>query len=298
MSYMIRNWIGLALIAVAVVYGGRWAVSEHIDLTFMQFATVVCATLLQATALTWYQRQPAATVRRLAQSLWRQPLAQPVIVLDAIVIGAGLVWWDSYVAGFGAPVSVQFQWTWIKTALASVLFVLWAARLHGRSRVMALAAITGPLLFVGALEPSTSWLAAGFVQLRTVLGEQGEVFQRIVVYGSAFLLLLAWTLRAGRVLGAWHPSARLLLHGAGAAAVGVAVTVVLATFNLPQLTQPFLGFATCFASLVASHVLLSAVIVNGIPHDGGTNDVGIDGRRAGGVEAHGGGASADSLRER
>jgi hypothetical protein len=293
---VIRNWIGLAVIAVVVVYGGRWVVSEHIDLTFIQFATVVCATLLQAAALAWYQRQPGGAVRRVAQSVWRQPLAQPVIVLEAIVLGAGLVWWDTYVAGFGAPVSVQYQWTWIKAVLAIALFLMWTARLEGRFRTAAVAAFTGPVLLVFALEPSTSWLAATFARMRGVLGEQGEVLQRIVVYGVVFLLLLTWTLRAARVLEARRSEIGYLLHLTVAASLGAAVAVVLATFNLPQVTQPFLGFATLFASVAASSVLLSAVVLNGT-HQGGADEVGVPGRRAGAGDTHGGSAPSDTLRQ-
>ncbi len=263
MSHVIRNWMGLALIAMGVVYGGRWAVSEHVDLTFMQFATVVCATLLQAVVLTWRERRPSGQMRAVAVAVWRQPLVRPVLLLDVAVLGAGLVWWDTHVAGFGAMVSVQYQWTVIKATLATVLLLLAVARGELRGRPTAVAALVGPLLLVFALEPSTSWLAAGFDWLRASMAEEGEVLQRLVVYGATFAVFVFWTLRAARVMEPLRAEVGYLLHGIVAAAIGVAVTVVLATFNLPDVTQPWLGFATLGASLAASFLLMTAIVLHG-----------------------------------
>jgi hypothetical protein len=266
MGRVIKYWIGLGTIAAVTTYGGMFLIFQHIDLTFLQFAALLCAPLFQAVVVTWRQNRPAEATTALARSVAGHPLASPVLVLDAVLLGAGIIWWDARLIGLGAAVGVQSTWTVAKAVVATAFLSRVMLRASGRDRLTMLMAVVPPLALVFALDPSTSWLAAGFPWARDFLPSGSEVVQRLVYYGVLILTLLVLTLRGARVLGATFPDAAALLQVTVAGALVVAVMVILATFNLPVVVQPWLGVAMFGASVAASSVLLAAIVA-AVPRD-------------------------------
>jgi hypothetical protein len=260
MGRVIKYWLVLGAVAVVMTYGTAFLVFRHIDLSFVVFASVLCAPWLQAAVLVWRAEQPAGAVTSLAQSLLRHSLAQPVLVLDGLVLGAGIVAWDTHVIGLGSPVNIHTTWTLVKGAAAVVFCGAAVARAAGRRATTAWQ-MAAPLLLVFALEPSTSWLAAGFARANEAVGPQGEVVQRLIFYGVLFFVLVGSTLRSARRFGSRCREAGGLLQAAVAAAIVLAVTVVLACFNLPVVTQPWLGIAALAASAATTCVLLAAIFL-------------------------------------
>ena len=261
MSRVIKYWVALGTLAAITTYGGDALLFNQFDLSFVHFASVFCATLLQAAVLAWRMERPGDALASLARSIVRHPLAPPVLLLDVLLLGGGVVWWETRPVGLGAAIDIQRIWTLAKTAAAVVFFAA-AVRRAGRGRRSALTRlIAAPVLLVFALEPSTSWLAAAFRQVVAVLGPRGEVFQRLAFYGVLYSLLIGLTLRSARRLEVLSREAGALLQAVVAAAVALAAIVVLASFNLPVVTQPWLGAAELAASAGATSALLAALFL-------------------------------------
>lgn len=254
-------WLALAPLAVVTTYATAFLVFRQVDVSFVQFATLLCAPLIQAAALAWRAAPPANALAALAWSVARHPLAQPVLVVDGLVLGAGVVGWDWHVIGFGAAVNIHTTWTLVKAAAAVAFCAGAVVRSSGRERITIALRVGAPLLLMFALEPSTSWLAAAFVRVHEALGPRVEVVQRLAFYGPLFLILSGLTLRSARGIEPQSREAGQLLQVAIAASVVLAVMVVLASYNLPILTQPWLGVATLSASCAATSVLLAAVFL-------------------------------------
>jgi hypothetical protein len=246
MGRVIKYWMLLGTLAF-VTYGLISLALRHFDLSFVQFASLLCAPLLQAAVLAWQLQQPGDAATSLARAALRHPLAQPVLILDGLVLGAGIVGWDTHIIGFGAAVNIHSTWTLVK-AVGATAFL-------GRAVLRE----AGLVLFLFALDPSTSWLAAAFARVHTAFGPSPEVAQRLVFYGGLFSILIALVLRSARSLGRRSREAGGWLQAAVAAAIVLAVTVVLACFNLPDVTQPWLGIAALAASAATTCVLLAAI---------------------------------------
>jgi hypothetical protein len=261
MGRVIKYWIVLGAVAAFTVYGGGYLAFRVIDLTFLQFATVLCAPLLQAAVLVWRSEQPADDAAALARSVFRHPLAQPVLLIDGLLLGAGIVLWESPVIGLGAAVNVHSTWTLVKAAAATAFFGRAFLRATGRDRPAVLLRVLAPVLLVFALDPSTSWLAAGFPHVHAVAGPNAEVLLRLAFYGPLFGLLTTLTVRSAGGLARRSHEAAGLLQAAVAAALVLGVTVVLASFNLPIVVQPWLGIASLSASAATTCVLLAAIFL-------------------------------------
>lgn len=262
MSRVLVYWLVLAPLSAVVTYATALLFFRTVDLSFVQFATLLCAPMAQAIVLAWRDHRPADALAELGWTLARHPLTQAVLVLDGLVIGAGLVGWEWHLVGFGATVNIQSTWMLIKATAAAVFFGAAVIQAAGPPRASRAIHVTMPLLLVFALAPSTSWLARLFVPLHAWIGLQAEVVQRLAFYVPMFVMLVAGALRSARHVQRWSPEAGRLLQITVAASVGVAMAVVLATFNLPILTQPWLGIATSGASVAATATLLAAILLN------------------------------------
>jgi hypothetical protein len=260
MGRVLGYWMALGTIAAATTYGATFLVFGQIDLSFLTFAAVLCAPLLQAMVLVW-RSEPRDAVAVVVRSVLAHPLAAPVLVLDGFVLGAGIVWWDTHVVGLGAPVNIHSTWTLVKGVAALGFFAAAVLRAGGRQRAASVRLVIGPMLLMFALDPSTSWLAAAFAHVHGLVGPGGEVFQRLALYGALFSLVIAGVLRTARRVSVWSSEAGALLHAAVAAAVLLAMVVILAIFNLPVLTQPWLGVAELSASAANTCVLLAAILL-------------------------------------
>jgi len=261
MGRVFKYWLAFAPLAVVTSYAVEFLIFRQVDLTFAQFATLLCVPLIQAAVLAWRAAPPANAAAALAWSVARHPLAQPVLLLDGLVLGAGVVGWDWRVIGFGASMNIHTTWTLVKAAAAVAFCAGAVLRSSGRDRVTIALRVAAPLLLMFALEPSTSWLAASFAHVHAMLGPRAEVVQRLAFYGPVFSILIGLTLRSARGVERQSREAGQLLQFAVALSVALAVTVVLACFNLPIVTQPWLGFATLSASCAATSVLLAAIFL-------------------------------------
>ena len=254
-------WLGLAPLAAVTSYVTAFVIFRYVDLSFAQFATLVTVPLGQAAVLTWRTERPAEALAALGWAAVRHPLAQPLLVLDTLVIGAGLFGWDAHLVGFGAQFNIHVSWTLVKVAVAAVFFAHAVVQTHRTNRTALTTVVAAPVLLILALEPSSSWMAATFSVWRDAVGVRGEVLQRVMFYGVLFFTMATLTLRSAHRIERQSPEAGRLFQIAIACAVVVALVAVLATFNLPALTQPWLGLAELFASCGASSVLLAALFL-------------------------------------
>ncbi len=261
MGRVLRYWIVLTPLAFVTTYTIAILVFRRLDLTFVQFVTLLTVPLMQSVVMAWREVPAADAVAALVWSVARRPFAQPVLILDALVLGAGVIGWDQHATGFGAAANVQITWTLV-IAAAAVAFGSAAILRHPmRTRARMTWQISVPVLLTLALEPSTSWLAAAFAHVHQMIGPRAEVVQRLAFYGPSWLILVVLVLMAARTLSSRSRECGQLLQGVVAAAVALAVTVALANFNLSMLTQPWLGLATLWASCAASSVLLAAIVL-------------------------------------
>jgi hypothetical protein len=261
MGRVFTYWPAFAVLAVITTFATTFLVFRHVDLTFAQFAALLCAPLLQAVVVTWRITRPADSVASLGRFVVRQPLAQPVLLIDGVMLGAGVIIWDSHRFGAGSAVSVQATWTLAKAGAALLFCGAAVLRRHGSQRLALARLVVAPLLLLLALEPSTSWLAAAFARAHEAIGPNAEVFQRLAFYGSAFAVLVGLTLRSARAIRSRSREAGQLIELITAAAAALATTVALAIFNLPTVTQPFLGMATISASCASTAMLLAAIVL-------------------------------------
>ena len=248
-------WLALAPVAFVVSYATSLAGFRAIDLTFAQFTILVVVPLLQAAALAWEMSRPWPRLAALPRVAMRAPLAPPFLLIDALVLGAGLLLWNVRTAGLGADYSIHAAWAASKAAAAAVCFVtMWHRERRG---VVLLAAL---VLALTAAAPYTGWVASTFSALRTVRPLGAEIIERIVFFTPLVAVAIAILLRAGRVLGRRHPHAETLCETAAAFAIAAAVPIVLVTFNLPVVVQPWRGFALLGASLAATMMLLAGLV--------------------------------------
>jgi hypothetical protein len=266
MGRVIKYWIALGGLAGLVTYGTALLVFRRIDLSFVTFAAVLCAPLLQSLVLVWRAEAGARVAATVAWSLLRHPLAQPVLVLDGLAFAAGLVAWETHLVGFGAPVNVHATWTLVKTAAAAAFLAGGIARASGGGARLAMLWHVAPaVLLTLALEPSASWMAASFARVLAMVGPQLEVVQRLIFYGTLYWLLIALVLRSARRLDAVSHEAAAMFHALVAAALVTGLAVTLACFNLPVVTQPWLGVASMAASAAATSLLLAAICLATAP---------------------------------
>lgn len=261
MGRVIKYWIVLGTLATLTTFGVGFLALRQIDVTFVQFAALFCAPLLQAVVLVWQSEQPASAIAALLRSVARHPLAQPVLVLDALVLGAGFVCWDTHLIGLGATDSIQTTWMVTKTATTIAFCAGAVFRATGRQRFAIARQLIAPLLLIVAVEPSTSWLTVAFARVHAILGPRAEVLQRLAFYGPLVGMLVGLALRSARNLDGRSREAAALFRAAVAAAIVVGVTVTLACFNLPVVTQPWLGVAALAASAASTCLLLAAIFL-------------------------------------
>jgi hypothetical protein len=116
------------------------------------------------------------------------------------------------------------------------------------------------LLAVVAAQAITPWIQPTFTSIVATLPPLPEVLLRLAFYGPLFGGGVAVTLATGRQLGRISPEAGLLCALAVAVAIPGALAVVLATFNLAYVSQPWRGLALLSASAASTCLLLAAVL--------------------------------------
>lgn len=122
MRRFLAFWIVLAPACWLGVIGVSLVVFRHVDLTYYTFAVLVTAPVLQALVLAAATAAPRVHPLPLSSTL-REPLIVPVVVLDAILLGAAWLWPDQPLVGLGAGTRTHALWIGTK-AMAAGLFLL------------------------------------------------------------------------------------------------------------------------------------------------------------------------------
>ena len=253
MSRFFSTWIGLGIVATLVTYAVTLAVFRHIDLTFTQFAILLVAPAAQAAVLVW----PAGLVARLRdeiRSAWRDRFASPVLVLDVVMLCAGILWWSSSALGFGAPVTIQPTWIAVKAIAAACLCV---AAAQGLSMVRRLLLCVVLLLVAG--QAQWDLLERLFAVIDRRAQAVPEVFLRLAWYGG---LYIAGVIAVTRVMHASHNAARVWMSTAIALSVPGLLLVVLSMFNHPGVLAPWRGLALICASAAVTALMLGVLMTS------------------------------------
>jgi hypothetical protein len=239
MGRFFATWTGLGLIATIMTFAVAIVVFKHIDVTFTQFAILLVAPAAQALVLTW----PAGTLARLAAAVTmarRHSLAQPVLLLDLLLLLAGMIWWSSSALGFGADVTAQTTWIGVKALAGAAVCVVFMRGVSyvGRITIVAVLLLTAAHAFSSGLERTFA-----LIDLRTVA--MAEVFLRLFFYGGLYVTAVMMLLRSARALS---DDARMWMSVAIACSVAGALVVLLSMFNTPVVMQPWRGLALMCAS--------------------------------------------------
>lgn len=244
-------WIGLAVIAAVVTFGVSVAAYRFIDVTFTQFVILLVAPAAQAAVLTW----PAGLAARLANAFrhaWQHPLGAPVIMLDGLLLLAGLAAWSSSAFGFGASITIQPTWIAAKAVAAACLCI---AGTRGATLVARIG-LSGVALLIAA-HAQFGVLERVFLEIDARAQMIPEVFLRLGWYGGIYVVAVAALIRLGRRLpddaGTW-------ISAAVAMSVPGLMLVACAMFNNPGVLPPWRGLALLTASASMTSLLLGVVV--------------------------------------
>jgi hypothetical protein len=241
----------LAPVAAAVTLAASFVAFRTIDLSFSAFAGLVVAPLMQAAALALADAPPAGAARA-AGRVARAPLAQPPLVIDAILLGGGVIFWHARLVGFGSASTIQPVWIAAKAAVAGVLLI---ARWRGDPSRVALAAAA----VVAAAAIFVPWHDRTLTAVAASLHLPG-IAARVLVDGAAIAVPMALMLACARRSDDGAPDAALLMRGAAAALVGAGALDALAAFEHREIVQPWLGALTAAVSVAASLTFLAALM--------------------------------------
>jgi hypothetical protein len=253
MSRFFAAWIGLGIVAMLVTFVVTLAVFRHVDLTFTQFAILLVAPAAQAAVLVW----PAGLVTTLgaeSRSAWRHRLAAPLLVLDLVMLSAGMTWWSSSALGFGASVTIQPTWIAVKAFAAACLCVTGAQGLSiVRRSVLCL------VLLLVAGQAQWDVLERLFAAIDQRAQWLPEVLLRFAWYGG---LYIAGVIAVLRVIHARHDAARVWVSTAVALSVPGVLLVVLSMFNHPGVLPPWRGLALVCASAAVTALTLGVLMTS------------------------------------
>ena len=243
-------WIGLGLIATLVTYAVGLAVFRFVDLTFTQFAILLVAPAAQAAVLLW-PVDIVARIRAAVTAALRQALAPPVLLLDGVLLVAGVVWWSSSALGYGASVSAQTTWIGAK-ALAAAGLCLVTLRDVPWSRRLPVVCV----LLLVAVQSFGAGLEWAFQVIDGRAQSVPEVVMRLLFFGAVYAGSVAAVLHVGR--GA-RAHAGVWVTVAVALTIPALMLVVLSYFNHPGVLAPWRGLALVCASASVTALLLGVV---------------------------------------
>lgn len=250
MSRFFFLWAGLGIIATVVTYLGTLALFRHIDLTFTQFTILLVAPAAQAAVLTW----PAGVLGRAAAAVAaarRHPLTAPVLLIDLLMLAAGVAWWSSSTLGFGAPFTAQATWIGVKAVAAAAVSLAAAGdgTRAGRAAVAAVLVLVGVQALGGGLERMYA-----LIDHRAAVVP--EVFLRLICYGALYGGGVITMLRTARTR---DEEARFWVTVAVVCSVPGVLLVVLSMFNSPAVMPPWRGLALVCASAGVTALVLSVL---------------------------------------
>ena len=241
----------LGPIAAAVTLTTSFVAFRTIDLSFSAFAGLVVAPLMQAAALALAEAPPAGAASA-AGRIARGPLVQPPLVIDAILLAGGVIFWHARLVGFGSASTIQPVWIAAKAAVAGVLLIARWRREPARVPLAAAAVVAAAAIFLPWHD--ATWTAvAGSLHLPGIAA-------RVLVDGAAIVVPMVLMLACAKRSDRGAPDVALLLRGAAAALVAAGALDALAAFEHREIVQPWLGALTAAVSVAASLTLLAALL--------------------------------------
>lgn len=253
MNRFFFTWIGLGIVAVLVSFVVTLAVFRHVDLTFTQFAILLVAPAAQAAVLVW----PSGLVTTLGdeiRSAWRHRFASPVLVLDVVMLAAGILWWSSSALGLGAPVTIQPTWIAVKAFAAASLCVA-----GGQGLSIVRRSVLCVVLLLVAGQAQWNVLERLFAAIDQRAQAVPEVFLRLAWFGGLYIAGVITVLRVSHAVNA---AARLWMSAAIALSVPGLLLVVLSMFNHPGVFSPWRGLALACASAAVSALMLGVLMTS------------------------------------
>jgi hypothetical protein len=250
MTRFFAVWLLLGVAAALVTLGLGLAVFRVVDLTFAQFAILFVAPGVQAAVLTWPGGVIPRALTAVAQAR-RHSLGGPVLLLEGLLLVAGLALWSTSVLGFGTIGTVQPTWIAVKAAAVGAL-ALWglpSAPASGRAMLAVTAGVIAVQAFDSRVELAVQWMVA-------TVTDVPEVWVRLGSYGGLYGLGLAGLRHVGRTCS---DAGRFWTTVAVALSVPAAVLVVLAMFNHPGVIPPWRGPAVACASAGVTALLLAVL---------------------------------------
>ena len=213
------------------------------------------------------------------QAFVHHPLARPVLLLDTVMLGLGLLLPNHPLVGLAAVGLVQRRWAGTKFIAAALILGAVALRpptpdQPGRSRPrLALAAALAAL----GVETFVPWLFALSSRLPSPLSAQPPSFLWLEVYGTAAALVLTFTILVRRSSSGRASVAHAPL-GFGAIALFIATLAILMNgFLSLDPVSPWASIVLIAASTAAScytgaALLLSSVGSSAVAHPPAAGD--------------------------
>lgn len=275
MRRFLAFWIVLTPACWLAVEGVSLGIFRHADFSYRNFAVLVTAPVLQALVLA----AATSAVSRSAlfahiRAALGDPLAQPVLLLDVLLLGSGWLWRAHPLLGLSTGASLHAAWIGTK-ALVAGAFLLYAVVRQSRTTDL----IPERTRF-GSFD--CAWLTAGAIALGLAGAqafvpwiEQGvaavfpqeirawpTLFRWLAAYGTLFVAVNALLLRTGTALGRGTASDFWMQTGV---AFNFCVGLIAAHgfFGLPYLVEPWHSLAWTAGSLAATSVLLGAILAPG-----------------------------------
>jgi len=255
-------WVVLAVALLAASTMVDLIVARRFDLTEAAAFLFLLTPALQASVLSlrWHGAQRLLDVCR---AVVGQPLARPVLWLDAIILSVGCILIDQPIAGLAVAGLLQRRWMGTKLIAAAMFAAACAIRRDaGSERAGARFALLGTAVILGAIgvDTFTPWISARVVRLLGAVAGQQTLVATFELYAAILIVLLSLSLSSRHAVGHHSRHAESLV-GAGA------VTLFLATLMLGmngfmslQPVQPWAGLALTGGSVAASLFLVGFLL--------------------------------------
>lgn len=253
-------WLVLSIGLVTATLATSTLVYRHLDLRFVYLVHLVVIPGVQALVLTLATRRASArSLTAAAGSLWADPLARVLLLIDVPLVALGWIARGHPTLGFDGGASLQPTWIGTKTFVAGGL-LLWIARrptAPRRADRLAMVAL-GVILMAFGLQPFRPWLSdLSFA----VLGTQSMLVRLLATYGTVFWVGMAITLATARGIRGRHPLAAGAIEAATAPAfVGALIVGLNGYLRGLAILEPWPSLALTCATLSATCLLAGAAL--------------------------------------
>jgi len=257
-------WLVLTLALVAASLGMALGVFRDIDLTGGSLFSTVFIPALQALVLV-IPFDGERRWRRVRLDVMAQPLARPILWIDAVMLTAGLALWENPAFGVARIAPLQRQWVGTKFMAAALFLVLHVrmARRGGAApprRPWPLVGLAVALAAVG-LQAFAPWILKAASYLPRPIGSQPLPLLWLELYVAIFTAVLVSVLRSSPALERSSPTAARLADAATVVLFFATLAVLTNGALSYQAVEPWAPIALLTASLSATLFALAAILV-------------------------------------